>query len=123
MAVYPRFTLTMESSGLLLGSVAQVNSWLGKGVGVLGRRALPAGEGLWLPDVASVHTWFVAFPLDILFLSRDLTVLAVCPNVPPWRALVRCPGAVHTIEMGAGTLANLPVPIGERLRTGPEASI
>ena len=97
-----------------------MDGWWAKGVGVLGRRALPAGEGIWLPGVASVHTCFVAFPLDILFLSRSLQVLAVHPCVSPWRALVRRPGAFHTIEMGAGTLSGHAIAAGAVVRLEPD---
>ena len=38
---------------------------------MLGRRTLPMGDGLWLPGVASVHTFGVRFPLDLLFLDCE----------------------------------------------------
>ncbi|MEO7716616.1 MAG: DUF192 domain-containing protein [Capsulimonas sp.] len=120
MADYVQYMLALASNGAPLARVERVDSWWAQGIGVLGRRALPVGEGMWFPGVASIHTCFVAFPLDILFLSSDLSVLAVLPGVPPWRPLVRCPGAAHTIELGAGTLAVPLVHIGDAVLLEPQ---
>ena len=53
--------------------------------GLLGRRSLPWGEGLLLRPAASVHTFFMRFPIDVVFLDRELTVLGVTPELRPWR--------------------------------------
>lgn len=102
-----RYRLFHIPSGRSIAIVARADTWLAKGWGVLGRRGLPAGEGLWLPGVASVHTVGVRFALDLLFLSSELKTLNVIQNVPPGRLMVRMPGAAHTLELGVGTLATL----------------
>ena len=85
--------------------MTRAEGWWAKGWGVLGRRALPPGQGLWLPGVASVHTVGVRFPLDLLFLDECFQTVRLAPGTPPGRGLVRAPGARHTLELGAGTLA------------------
>ena len=102
-----RFRLVYEPSGRVVATVSRAESWLEKGWGVLGRRFLPPGEGLWLPGVASVHTVGVRFALDVLFLDAEMRTVRVALNVPPGRWLVRASGAAHTLELGAGTLAAL----------------
>jgi hypothetical protein len=94
-------------SGQTVATVEKTESWWAKGWGVLGRRALPAGEGLWLPGVASVHTLGVRFTLDLLFLNEEFQAVKVAMETPPGRWLVRAPGACHTVELGAGTLTPL----------------
>ena len=84
----------------------RADGWWAKGWGVLRWPALPPGQGLWLPGVAAVHTVFVRFPLDLLFLDADFGTLRAVANVPPGRWLVRASGARHTLELGAGTLAD-----------------
>ena len=101
-----RWRLVHGPSGRTLAVVSRAESWLSKGWGVLGRRALPPGEGLWLPDVASVHTVGVRFALDLLFLDAEMRTVRVVPNVLPGRWLVQASGAAHTLELGAGTLAS-----------------
>jgi uncharacterized membrane protein (UPF0127 family) len=104
--------------------VARAENWWAKGWGVLGRRSLPAGEGLWLPGVASVHTLGVRFPLDLLFLDSQMRTVRSVPNVPPGRWLARASGAAHTLELGAGTLASLAVllTVGDGWRLERESS-
>lgn len=99
------YALVHSPSGRTVARVRRVDGWWAKGWGVLGHRALPVGEGLWLLGVASVHTAFVRFPLDLLFLDRELRSVRLAPSTPPWRWLIRAPGASHTLELGVGTLA------------------
>src|SRR5215207_4523882 len=54
--------------------------------GLLGRRSLEPGEGLLLQPAGSVHTAFMRFAIDVVFLDRDLRVLRVAASVRPWRA-------------------------------------
>jgi uncharacterized membrane protein (UPF0127 family) len=69
--------------------------------GLLGRRSLDAGEGLLLRPAGSVHTAFMRFPIDVVFLDGDLEVLEVRDSVPPWRAVARR-GAKAVLELPAG---------------------
>jgi uncharacterized membrane protein (UPF0127 family) len=68
--------------------------------GLLGRTGLPEGEGMLFPRTGSVHTMFMRFPIDVVFLDRALTVLSVKPGVQPWRA-VKQKGAKWTLELAA----------------------
>jgi hypothetical protein len=100
-----RYRLIHQPTGRAVAVVARAEGWWEKGWGVLGRRALGSGEGLWLPGVASVHTVGVRFPLDLLFLDDHFRAVRLAPDTLPGRWLVRAPGAQHTLELGAGTLA------------------
>ena len=102
-----QWRLVHGPSGKTIAVVSRADTWLLKGWGVLGRRTLAVGDGLWLPGVASVHTVGVRFPLDLLFLDNNLQTARVIENVPPGRWLVRAGGAAHTLELGSGTLALL----------------
>src|SRR5436305_11000225 len=69
--------------------------------GLLGRSSLPWGEGILLRPASSVHTAFMRFPIDVVFVDRDLVVLKVVPELPAWRAAA-CRGAKATLELAAG---------------------
>jgi uncharacterized membrane protein (UPF0127 family) len=69
--------------------------------GLLGRPGLESGEGLLLRPAASIHTFFMRFPIDVVFLDRKGTVLKVRRHVRPWR-LAGCWGAHATLELPAG---------------------
>ena len=82
-------------------------------VGLQFRRSLAADSGLLMVPCNSIHTCFVRFPLDIVFLDRNGVVLAVRRNRRPWR-LTFGPRKSHAVlELNAGTAIMQP---GETLR-------
>lgn len=82
--------------------------------GLLGRKGLAAGEGLLLRPAPAVHTWFMRFAIDAVFLDRDLTVLRVAEDMRPWR-MARCKGARAVLELPGGDASRRGVAPGERL--------
>jgi uncharacterized protein len=84
--------------------------------GLLGRDGLESGEGLLLKPCGSVHTFFMRFPIDVVFLDRELAVVAVSAEVAPWRT-ARARGAKAVLELPAGEAARRGIAVGERLRT------
>ena len=82
--------------------------------GLLGRRGLEQGEGLLLRPAASIHTFFMRFPIDTLWVDRDLNVLKVSHDVAPWRTAA-CKGAKGVVETAAGEAKRLGVSAGDKL--------
>src|SRR5436309_15364330 len=69
--------------------------------GLLGRDGLEQGEGLLLRPASSIHTFFMRFPIDAVFLDRGLVVLGIADSVEPWRAASQR-GAKAILELSAG---------------------
>jgi uncharacterized membrane protein (UPF0127 family) len=67
-----------------------------------------------LRPAPAIHTCFMRFPIDAVFLDRDLHVLDVTASVSPWR-WARRRGARAVLELGAGEANRLGVRQGERL--------
>ena len=82
----------------------------------MGKKELPAGEGILLRPCASVHTMFMRFPIDVVFCDRDLRVLVVAAHVPKWRMRSQR-GAKVTIELAAGEAGRRGIAVGAQLRT------
>ena len=80
----------------------QALSLLDRTVGLLGRTMLPQGEALIFPHCNSIHTFFMKFPIDVIFLRRN-QVVKVLPHLPPFR-LTWALQADTAIEFPAGTL-------------------
>jgi len=72
--------------------------------GLLGRSGLSSGEGMLLRPAASIHTAFMRFPIDAVFLDRESRVLKVAAELPPWRAAA-CRGSRTVLELPAGEAA------------------
>jgi uncharacterized membrane protein (UPF0127 family) len=82
--------------------------------GLLGRKSLPNGEGILLRPASSVHTAFMRFPIDAVFLDRELRVLKVAPDLRPWRTAARRK-AHAVLELPAGEAARRGIEPGHRL--------
>jgi hypothetical protein len=70
--------------------------------GLLGREGLLPGEGLWIAPCESVHTFFMRFPIDLVYLDRKLKVKKVRHSVAAWR-ISACFAAHSVLELPAGT--------------------
>ena len=86
--------------------------------GLMGRKELPAGEGLLLRPCASVHTMFMRFPVDVVFCDGDLRVLGVAAEVPKWRMRSQR-GAKVALELAAGEIARRGIRPDHVLRITP----
>lgn len=84
-------------------------------VGLLNRDGLQEGEGLLLPRCRSIHTLFMRFPIDVVFLDRAWRVVALRSNIKPGRILAPVFRACSVIELPSGTLQALPIHVGDRL--------
>jgi uncharacterized protein len=71
--------------------------------GLLGRKSLGPGEGLWIIPCEAVHTFFMQFPIDLIYLDREYRVKKVCAGVPAWR-LSACLSAHSVLELPVGTI-------------------
>jgi len=110
------------TDGAQVWAVDVADSWLSRLRGLVGHASLPPGHGLFFPGTNGIHMLFMRFAIDCVFVSdagadgaRD--VVAVKPNLRPWTGVVwfvrRARGA---IELGAGSVAQADIGVGDRLR-------
>ena len=85
--------------------------------GVIGWRDLRSGEGVLIRPTFSIHTAFVRFPIDAVFLDRELKVLSIAHDMKPWR-LATFWRANSVLELAAGECQRLGIEAGDRLGWG-----
>ena len=83
--------------------------------GLLGRPALEAGAGLFLPACRSIHTCGMRFSLDVIFLTRQGQVVAALKSLPPWRISPLIWRAWGVLELPDGTVERHNVLVGDQL--------
>ncbi|MBI3289025.1 MAG: DUF192 domain-containing protein [Elusimicrobia bacterium] len=86
--------------------------------GLLGRESLAQDEALWIVPCPMIHTFFMRFPIDVLFLDRDLRVRRVIENLPPWRLSPWVWAARSALELKGGVLGGS-VRVGDSLEMRP----
>jgi uncharacterized membrane protein (UPF0127 family) len=86
--------------------------------GLLGRECLSPGEGLWIVPCESVHTFFMRFPIDLVYLDRKKRIRKLRSGVAPWR-LSACFSAYSVLELAAGAIRNTQAQPGDTLEFLP----
>jgi uncharacterized membrane protein (UPF0127 family) len=93
----------------------------GKFMGLMGRRSLAPGGGLWLPDSNGIHMMFMRFPIDAVFVGRPddegaRRVVAVRRRLAPWSGLVPFVRGAHgVLELPAGTVDATETSLGDQI--------
>ena len=90
--------------------------------GLLGRRYLRQGEGMVLRPAWSIHTAFMRFPIDVVFLDADQAVIRIEPEVRSWRT-VSCRGAREVVELSAGECRRRGLEIGDRVAWASRSAV
>ncbi len=86
--------------------------------GLLGRSDLPTGEGLLLRPAPAIHTMFMRFAIDVLFLDPYFKVIKIVDSLPPWHS-VGARDARTVVELAAGEASRRGVRLGDRLDVQP----
>jgi len=82
--------------------------------GLLKHERLERGEGLWIVPCESVHTFFMKFPIDLVYLDKKKIVRKVRNAVPAWRVSA-CLTAHSILELPAGTIEQTGTRVGDEL--------
>lgn len=83
--------------------------------GLLGSPPLETGQGLLLESEKSIHTLFMAFPIDIVYIDKDLQVIKLDHNMPPYRLGSYIKKAAYILELPVGVIQQTQTAIGDRL--------
>lgn len=119
LAPLRRVCILNETRGSILADCAEVaDTAPSRSRGLLGRDGLAAGEALWIVPCESVHTFWMKFDLDLVYLDRKYRVVKIRKGIPPWR-LSACLRAHSIIEFQAGALSNTDTVPGDQLAIGP----
>jgi uncharacterized protein len=107
-------TLVDDSGRVVCGQCEVARTMLARMRGLLGRKSLEPGQGMLITKTSSIHTAFMAFPIDAVFLDKELRVRAVVPEIPPFRASWKR-GSRSVLELPAGEAARVGIGDGSRL--------
>lgn len=95
-------------------------SFLDRLRGLMFRSALAPEDGVLLVPEWSIHTFFMRFPIDVVFLDRNNVVLSTHVSVPPNRLGPAHRGAHKVLELPAGVIEQTGTTVGDQLEIGPD---
>jgi uncharacterized membrane protein (UPF0127 family) len=113
-----RFVTVIDTNRdtVLADRVQVANTSLTRLFGLLGRRSLDAGRGLWIKPSSGVHTFGMMFPIDVIGLDKQLRVIKLWPNLVPWRVTSVSTRLRSVVELPAGTIARQGVELNDILQ-------
>ena len=77
------FFKLVRGGEVLTNRVVRASAFFERLIGLLGKKEIAANEALWLTRCCSIHTFFMKFPIDIIFLNRKGKVIALIPHLKP----------------------------------------
>lgn len=103
---------------VLAAQIFVADSLLTRTKGLLGETSLPTQSALWIFDCNSVHTFFMKFPIDIIFVNSDLQIRKIYRNVGPWRMTLPNFSFDSVFELPGGSLTEGSAQVGDQLHVG-----
>jgi uncharacterized membrane protein (UPF0127 family) len=83
--------------------------------GLLGAAPLQKEEGLVLAGEKSIHTFFMSFPIDVLYVDKNFQVIRADANMVPYRIGSFVGRSAYVLEMPVGTIAATATQVGDQL--------
>jgi hypothetical protein len=107
--------INRRTNGIICSDLHVAKNILSRMKGLLGRSSLPTGEGLWIIPCKGIHTFCMKFPIDVIFLDRDNTVVALLHDFPPNRISRIYAKVASVIELTAGTVSQASIETGDMM--------
>jgi uncharacterized membrane protein (UPF0127 family) len=101
--------------------IGMADSSLRRLVGLLGKRSLAPGCGLFIVPSQAIHTVGMAFPIDVIFVDKKYSVVGLREAVPPFRITPMFWKALGVLELPAGTIRDSCTEVGDQLKVDFEA--
>jgi len=106
--------MNKTQNAMIVSKVTEANSLKDRLLGLLTYQNLE-NESLWIKSCNSIHTYFMKFAIDVVFVDSQLQVKAIRRNVKPWRFVLPVFGANSVFELPAGTLTQDNLRLGDHL--------
>ncbi len=100
---------------LLVDHLSVATTFVDRGVGLLSKSSLSDSEGLWIHRCNSIHTFFMKFSIDCIFVNKDLIVDDLVENIKPWKLVLPRWRSRSVIEVPSGFISKSKVKKGDQL--------
>lgn len=103
----------MTSQNLVNIKIAK--SLFSRSVGVIGWKDFGDKNGLLLTNTSSIHTFFVRFPLEVVFLNKEMEIIKIVENLRPFSFSPIVWKAKHVLEMPTGSISKYALKNGDKI--------
>lgn len=92
-------------NNLIADNIKVADNFITRTFGLIPRKTIPVSEGLIIKPCCSIHTFFMRFAIDVIFVNKKNEIVAMHENVKPWRILPIHPTSHYVIELASGEIS------------------
>ncbi len=89
---------------MISNNILVANNIVNRLLGLMFKKELKGADGLLIDPCNSIHTFFMRYSLDVVFISKQNRVIKIIRDLPPWRLTWIYFAAKKTLELPAGSL-------------------
>ena len=93
--------------------IEKADTFLKRLIGLMGRRNLAKGHGIWIAPCNAIHMLFMRFAIDAVFIDKNRRVKKIFRNLKPWSGFAVCLSAWGVLELNAGEASRLNLTVGQ----------
>lgn len=110
------FRVINTKTGAIIAEKAKITkNFKERSIGLLNRKILEPGEALLIKPCNSIHTFFMRFPIDVAFLTKEGKVVGIVKDMAAWRFASCILEGYMTLEMPTGSIERCYIRIGDLL--------
>ena len=93
-------------NNLIADDVKVAENFFTRSIGLLSRKSISDNEALIIKPCCSIHTFFMKFAIDVLFVNRKNKIVGLYENVSPNQILPIYFSSYYVVELAAGQISN-----------------
>ena len=107
--------LNIKNEKILADKLEIANNPFTRMKGLLGRKSFAKGEALHIIPCTGIHSFFMKFKFDVVFINKKNEVVYLIENMPAWRVSEICFSAYSVVELNEGVIKDTETDIGDFL--------
>ena len=107
--------INKKNDKILANNLKIADNFFKRLIGLLGRKALDKGEGLHIIPCNSIHSFFMKFNFDAIFLNKNNEVVYLIEEMPAWHVSKICFSAYSVVELQSGVIKETETSISDVL--------
>lgn len=108
-----------SKNNLIADEVKVAQNFFTRSFGLLLRKSLSSNEGLIIRPCRSIHTFFMKFPIDVLFVNSKNRIVALYKNVKPYKILPIHLNSFYVVELPSGSISAMSIEKGDLITISP----
>jgi len=98
---------------VVAAEVRMADNYFSRLMGLMGKPGLSPQQGLWILPCCDIHSFFMRFEFDAIFVNKQHQVLHLVERMKPWRISKFVKGGHAVLELPAGAIAESGTQVGD----------